>query len=96
MYGETELKIDLKTQILSVRCRKIELPTCTGTWCIAFTESKRVYLKKCETGEETAVLAEEKELQHAVQSVDRKVGLPQGLLYMRKQLPKILKTLQWL
>lgn len=37
-----------------------------------FIKSKRVYLKKCETGEETAVLAEEKELQHAVQSVDRK------------------------
>lgn len=48
---------------------------------ITVTESKRVYLKKCETGEETAVQSEEKESQQAVQSVDRKVGLPQGLLY---------------
>lgn len=37
-----------------------------------FIKSKRVYLKKCETGEETAVQSEEKESQHAVQSVDRK------------------------
>ncbi|XP_065936670.1 probable RNA-binding protein 19 isoform X2 [Magallana gigas] len=37
-----------------------------------FIKSKRVYLKKCETGEETAVQSEEKESQQAVQSVDRK------------------------
>lgn len=37
-----------------------------------FIKSKRVYLKKCETGEDTAVASEEKESQHAVQSVDRK------------------------
>lgn len=82
MYGKSEVNIGLKNQILSVRLRKIDLPTCTGTyWCITVTESKRVYLKKCETGEETAVQSEEKESQQAVQSVDRKVGLTQGLLY---------------